>query len=60
MIYTPHKPAPLVPVAANDMFKRGIYEGKELQPFTGRRGPMYAYNLPALHMGQTHQRGERK
>ena len=60
MIYTPHKPAPLVPAAANDMFKRGIYEGKELQPFTGRPGSMDAYALPSLHMGVLHKRGERK
>ena len=60
MIYTPHKPAPLVPAAANDMFKRGIYEGRELLPFVGRPGSMDAFALPSLHMGQTHKRGERK
>ena len=60
MIYTPHKPAPLVPAAANDAFKRGAYDGAELRPFTGRPGSMDAYALPSLHMGQTHKRGERK
>jgi hypothetical protein len=60
MIYTPHKPAPLTPAPANDVFKRGMYDGKELRPFTGRPGSMDAYALPSLHMGQTYQRGERK
>jgi hypothetical protein len=60
MIYTPHKTAPLVPAAANDVFKRGVYEGKELRPFNGRPGSMDAYALPSLHMGQLHKRGERK
>jgi len=60
MIYTPHKPAPLVKAAADDMFKRGVYEGKELRPFTGRPGSMDAYALPSLHMGVQHRRGERK
>ena len=60
MIYTPHKPAPLVPAPANDVFKRGTYEGKELRPFNGRPGSMDAYALPSLHMGVLHKRGERK
>jgi hypothetical protein len=60
MIYTPYKPAPLVKAAADDMFKRGIYEAKELRPFTGRPGSMDAYALPSLHMGVLHKRGERK
>jgi hypothetical protein len=42
------------------MFKRGVYEGKELRPFTGRPGSMDAYALPSLHMGVQHKRGERK
>lgn len=60
MIYTPHKPAPLVKAAADDVFKRKVYEAKELRPFTGRPGSMDAYALPSLHMGQRYLRGERK
>lgn len=60
MTYTPHKPAPLTPAPANDVFKRGTYDGAELRPFTGRPGSMDAYALPSMHMGQTHKRGERK
>lgn len=54
------KKIPLTPAPANDVFKRGMYEGKELRPFTGRPGSMDAYDLPSLHMGQTYKRGERK
>lgn len=27
---------------------QGTYDGKELQPYTGRRGAMDAYKLPSL------------
>ena len=34
----------------------GLYDGRELQPYTGRPGAMDAYALPSIHNGQRVER----
>lgn len=46
--YIPRQRQPNEVIAAkNDIFNRGIYDGKDLKRFSGRPGAMDAYDLPS-------------
>lgn len=40
------------PIAAPQPRRTDCYDGRELQPFTGRPGAMDAFALPSIHNGQ--------